>query len=46
MLESGGGAGGRIAVYYQESEWTGSMTAYGGRAAGARTGGNQTFIVQ
>ena len=38
-LESAGGGGGRIAVYYAQSDYAGSITAYGGRANGTKTGG-------
>ena len=35
-----------MAVYFTSTEWTGSMTAYGGRAEGARTGGAGTVYTE
>ena len=43
---AGGGGGGRIAVYFEDTEWTGTMTSYGGRADGARTGGAGTVYTE
>ena len=45
MATSGGGAGGRVAVYYTTSEWNGQMTAYGGASA-AGYGGSGTVYVE
>lgn len=39
-----GGGGGRVAVYYTSSEWTGYMKAYGGEAEAERSGGAGTVF--
>ena len=45
-INGGGGSGGRIAVYYNGEEWTGSMTTYGGRADDRRVGAAGTVYTE
>jgi hypothetical protein len=44
LASTGGGAGGRVAITYTDSEFTGSYVAYGGRSAHS-TGGAGTVYV-
>jgi hypothetical protein len=41
---TGGGAGGRVAVYYTSSEYTGEFTAYGGQSSGDYGGAGTVYV--
>jgi len=40
---TGGGAGGRVAVYYTSSEYTGEFTAYGGQSSAGYGGAGTVY---